>query len=127
MPMRPSRRPDRVRSTVSLDLFAGVPVTDYHRGRQFYERLLGSPPTFLPHETEAVWEVAEHRYLYVVQQPERAGHAVLTAFVDDLDERLALIAGRGVEPERTESYDNGVRKVTFVDPDGNEVSLAGPS
>ena len=50
-----------------------------------YERLLGSPPTFFPHGIETVWELSEHRYVYIVQQPEHAGHAMHTLFVNDLD------------------------------------------
>ena len=60
--------------TTKLDLFAGIPVADYTAALKWYERLLGYPPTFFPHDTEAVWELAEHRYLYIVQQPEHAGH-----------------------------------------------------
>jgi hypothetical protein len=56
--------------TTKLDLFAGIPVTDYAVALKWYERLLGAPPTFLPHDTEAVWELAEHRYVYIVQQPD---------------------------------------------------------
>ena len=51
--------------TKSLDLFAGIPVADYAAALRWYERLLGSPPTFQPHDTEAVWEVAERRYVYI--------------------------------------------------------------
>jgi hypothetical protein len=75
--------------TKSLDLFAGIPVTDYAAALKWYERLLGSPPTFFPHDKEAMWELAEHRYVYIVQQLEHAGHAMNTLFVDDLD---ALVA-----------------------------------
>jgi catechol 2,3-dioxygenase-like lactoylglutathione lyase family enzyme len=110
---------------MSLDLFAGLPVTRYAPSVGWYEQLLGSSPSFLPNPTEAVWELAEHRFVYVVEQPERAGRGVVTLFVDDLDERLSAIAARGIEPARSEAYDNGVRKVSFVDPDGNEVALAG--
>jgi catechol 2,3-dioxygenase-like lactoylglutathione lyase family enzyme len=110
---------------VSLDLFAGLPVTDYARALAWYERLLGSPPTFVPHPTEAVWELGEHRYVYVVQAPDRAGRALVTVFVDDLDGLLSEIAGRGIEPTQRETYDNGVRKATFRDPDGNEVGFGG--
>ena len=67
-----------------LDLFAGIPVTDYSAALQWYERLLDSSPTFFPHDTEAVWELAEHRYVYIVQQPEHAGHARHTLFVENL-------------------------------------------
>jgi hypothetical protein len=78
--------------TSALDLFAGIPVTDFAAARTWYEQLLGYPPAVLPHETKAVWELAEHRYLYIVQQLEHAGHAGHarhTLFVADLD---ALVA-----------------------------------
>ncbi len=52
--------------TPKFDLFAGIPVADYAAALNWYERLLGYPPTFFPHDTEAVWELAEHRYVYVV-------------------------------------------------------------
>ena len=81
--------------TKSLDLFAGVAVSDYTTALKWYEQLLGGPPTFFPHETEAVWELAQHRYVYIVQQPEHVGHAMHTLFVDDLDALVAHIADRG--------------------------------
>ena len=58
-----------------VDLFAGIPVTDYAAALAWYERLFGSPPSFVPNDTEAVWELAEHRYVFVEQRPEHAGHA----------------------------------------------------
>ena len=111
--------------TTQLDLFAGIPVADYAVARNWYEKLLGSPPAFFPHETEAVWELAEHRYLYIVQQPEHAGHARHTLFVAQLDALVAQIAGRGLEPLNRETYSNGVRKITYRDPDGNEIGFGG--
>jgi predicted enzyme related to lactoylglutathione lyase len=110
---------------VTVDLFAGVPVSDYQRALAWYERLLGSEPAFLPNATEAVWELAEHRYLYIEELPERAGHALHTVFVDDLDERIDSISSRGIELASRETYGNGVRKVIYRDPDGNEVSFGG--
>jgi hypothetical protein len=58
-----------------VDLFAGFPVSEYAAGAAWYERLLGCPPAFLPNEVEAVWELAEHRYIFIKFQPEHAGHA----------------------------------------------------
>jgi catechol 2,3-dioxygenase-like lactoylglutathione lyase family enzyme len=113
--------------TTKLDLFAGIPVADYKAARSWYERLLGEPPTFFPHDTEAVWELAEHRYVYIVQQPEHAGHTRHTLFVDDLDALVAQIAARGLDPVRRETYANGVRKITYRDPDGNEIGFGGAS
>ncbi|GIJ12902.1 VOC family protein [Micromonospora andamanensis] len=110
---------------MTVDLFAGIPVSDYQRALTWYERLLGSAPTFVPNDTEAVWELAEHRYLYIEELPERAGHALQTVFVDDLDRRVADMAARGVQPASRETYENGVRKVIYRDPDGNEVGFGG--
>jgi predicted enzyme related to lactoylglutathione lyase len=110
---------------VDVDLFAGIPVGDYERAMAWYERLLGSEPSFLPNATEAVWELAEHRYVFIEVRPEHAGHAMHTIFVDDLDTRIAAIADRGIEPAERETYANGVRKVTYRDPDGNEIGFGG--
>jgi catechol 2,3-dioxygenase-like lactoylglutathione lyase family enzyme len=110
---------------VTVDLFAGLPVRDYQRALGWYERLLGSRPAFLPNATEAVWQLAEHRYLYIVELPARAGHAIHTVFVTDLDERVGSISARGIEPAAQETYENGVRKVIYRDPDGNEIGFGG--
>jgi len=110
---------------MALDLFVGIPVTDYAVALPWYEQFLGGPPSFLPNDTEAVWELAEHRYIYIVQKPERAGSALVLSFVDDLDERVAEIARRGIEAAERETYDNGVTKVVYRDAEGNEISLGG--
>ncbi|HEY3953527.1 MAG TPA: VOC family protein [Streptosporangiaceae bacterium] len=110
---------------MALDLFAGIPVTDYAAALPWYERLFGGPPSFLPNETEAVWEVAGHRYIYIVASPGRAGNALVLSFVDALDDRVADIAGRGIEPDRRETPTSGVTKVTYRDADGNEISFGG--
>src|SRR3712207_4534723 len=101
---------------MTLDLFAGIPVRDYAAAAAWYERLLGGPPAFLPNDVEAVWELADHRYLYIDVRPEHAGHAMHTVFVADFDARLAAMAGRGLEPAHCETYENGVRKAIFHDP-----------
>ena len=108
-----------------LDLFAGIPVNDYATALPWYERLLGAPPTFFPHDTEAVWELAEHRYVYIVQRLGRAGSAVHTILVDDLDARVAQISDRGLVPTTRETYAEGMRKITYHDPDGNEFGFGG--
>ena len=110
---------------MSIDLFAGIPVRDFTVATAWYERLLGGPPSFLPNDTEAVWELAGHRYVYIKVEPEHAGHAMHTLFVGDFDVRISQIAGRGLEPAEQETYANGVRKATFRDPDGNEIGFGG--
>jgi catechol 2,3-dioxygenase-like lactoylglutathione lyase family enzyme len=107
-----------------LHLFAGLRVRDFEGARAWYEQLLGEP-SFFAHSTEAVWTLADERSVYVVQDPQRAGHCAITLFVDDLEASLAEIAERGLEPDERETYSNGVRKATFRDPDGNEIGFGG--
>jgi catechol 2,3-dioxygenase-like lactoylglutathione lyase family enzyme len=109
---------------MSLHLFAGLRVRDFAEARAWYEHLLGEP-TFFPHDSEAVWTVADERSVYVVEDADRAGRCVVTLFVDDLDAWVAAIATRGLEPDEHETYENGVRKVVYRDPDGNEVGFGG--
>jgi len=110
---------------MSIDLFAGLPVTDYAAAAAWYERLIGAPPSFLPNDTEAVWEIGGHRFVYIAVRPEHAGHAVVTLFAEDFDARLSQIAERGIEPALRETLGNGVRKAIFRDPDGNEIAFGG--
>jgi len=97
-------------------LFSGTgnPVADYATAMMWYERLLGFRPTFFPHDTEAVFELAEHRYLYIVQQPAIAGHARHTLFVCDLDSLIAQIADRGIQPATRDTYPNGCGRLRTV-------------
>ncbi|MFU8871757.1 VOC family protein [Micromonospora sp. SL4-19] len=110
---------------MTVDLFAGLPVRDYTSAVAWYERLLGAPPSFLPNDIEAVWELADHRYLFVEVRPEHAGHAMHTVFVGDFEARISQIAEHGLEPAERETYANGVRKAIFRDPDGNEIGFGG--
>jgi catechol 2,3-dioxygenase-like lactoylglutathione lyase family enzyme len=109
---------------MALHLFAGLRVGDFQAARPWYERLLGEP-SFFPHDTEAVWTLAEERSVYIVEHADGAGHSVVTLFVDDLDTQVAAIAARGLEPDERDTYSNGVRKVVYRDPDGNELGFAG--
>jgi catechol 2,3-dioxygenase-like lactoylglutathione lyase family enzyme len=111
---------------VALDLYAGIRVSDYETARSWYVRLLGAEPSFLAHATEAVWELAEHRSLFIEEDAEGAGRAILTIFVDDLDTRVADIASRGIEPDERITYPGKARKAIYHDADGNEIGFGGP-
>ena len=106
------------------ELFAGLRVRDFDTARAWYEQLLGAP-AFFPHATEAVWTIAEDRSVYILEDAERAGSGLVTLFVDDLDAWVREIAARGLDPAERETYSNGVRKVTYRDPDGNEIGFGG--
>jgi catechol 2,3-dioxygenase-like lactoylglutathione lyase family enzyme len=109
----------------TADLFAGVPVTDRARAVEWYERLLGKAPSFLPNDKEAVWQLAEHRYLFIEVNPQHAGHARHLLFIGDFEAVMAQIAQRGLEPFERETLPNGVRKASYRDPDGNRLEFGG--
>jgi hypothetical protein len=108
---------------MTLHVFAGLRVRDFHASLPWYERLLGEPTRF-PLETEAVWTLADDGSVYVVEHP-AAGNGVLLIFVDDLDAHVAAIAERGLEPDERLTLSNGVRKTVYRDADGNEVAFGG--
>jgi catechol 2,3-dioxygenase-like lactoylglutathione lyase family enzyme len=108
-----------------MELFAGIPVSDLDRAKEWYERLLGEPPSFLPNDREAVWTLDDQRHIYVVKDERRAGGAHVTLFVDDLEDRADQISRRGIEPTTDETYGNGVRKLEYHDPDGNQFGIGG--
>ena len=110
---------------MTVDLFACLYVSDRDAAQPWYERLLGAEPSMHPNDVEAVFDLADHRYLYIEQSPEHAGHSQVTVFVADFDDRIAGITGRGLRPALEETYDNGVRKTTYVDPDGNRIGFGG--
>lgn len=110
---------------MDIALFAGIAVSDHPRALAWYERLVGRPASFAAHDTESVWELAENRSFYVLLAPERAGHALVMWFVDDLDAFVSGARSRGLEPVSEETYENGVRKTTYRDPDGNEIGIGG--
>ena len=82
---------------MSLELFAGVRVSDFASAKAWYEQLLGEP-SFLPHDTEAVWTLGDGQHVYIVEDRQSPGRGTVTLFVDDLDAHVASIAERGLEP-----------------------------
>ncbi|MEN3284744.1 MAG: hypothetical protein V7607_5884 [Solirubrobacteraceae bacterium] len=102
-------------------LFAGIPVSDYDAAVAWYERLLGRPPDVLPKEREAMWHLSAAGSIYVVFDAQRAGNALVTLAVDDLEASVAGLAA--IEPGP-----HGMPTAVLVDPDGNRLQLfADPS
>jgi uncharacterized glyoxalase superfamily protein PhnB len=104
-------------------VFACMAVVNRDEAAAWYEVLLGRPPTFLPNETEAVWQVADTASIYLLADPDRAGHSVMALVVDDLDATLAKIAERGITTGAIEEIPGAGRKSVITDPDGNAVSV----
>ncbi len=109
---------------MAVGVFAGIPVTDYAAAVRWYELVLGVEASFYPNDLEAVWQLAEGRYVYVVEDPERAGGGVSMIWVDDPVAAAAAIAERGIAPVEVERYGT-VRKYVFRDADGNELGVGG--
>jgi hypothetical protein len=57
---------------------------------------------------------------------DRAGKALLTLLVDDLDKQVADLAERGLHPNDRETLSNGGRKAAFTDAEGNKITFAQP-
>lgn len=105
-------------------LFAGVPVSSISSARDWYERLFGRPPDLVPNEREVCWQLAEGGWVYVVEDPPRAGRALLTLIVEDLDAAVAPVEERGLEVVRLEGGPPFKAEVT--DPDGNRITFGRP-
>lgn len=106
-----------------LDLFAGLIVSDLDTAVAWYERLLGADVSFRPDDTEAVWQLDDHRFVYLKTGQGVPGGGLATILVEDLDGFLDRAAARGVGPDDREDYGEGVIKVIFHDPDGNEFGV----
>lgn len=109
---------------MAVGIFAGIAVNDFRQALDWYQRLLGAAPSFYPNDIEAVWELAESRYVYIIQDAGRAGGAVGMIWVDDPIAFVAGIAERGIEPVDVEKHGD-VWKYVFHDADGNETGIGG--
>ena len=104
-------------------LFAGVPVRDFAAALTWYSTFFDREPDVVAHESEVMWRCAEPAWLYIVQDEQRAGNALVALMVADLDGAVADLARRGIGGGPPHPEGDGARKATFIDPDGNEVSL----
>jgi len=107
-------------------LFAGIAVADLDAARGWYERFAGRPADLVPNEREFAWQLTDTGWIYVVADADRAGRALVTLLVGDLDEWLAELAGRGLAAETIDTIPGAVRKAAFRDPEGNMVTLGQP-
>jgi catechol 2,3-dioxygenase-like lactoylglutathione lyase family enzyme len=120
-------KPWRLRQEAGMadieSLLAGVAVSDFPAAVDWYTRLLGHPADIVAHETEVLWHLAGAAWLYVLADRERAGHALVTVSVADLDFTVAEIASRGITTGSAEHIGDAGRKATFSDADGNSIAF----
>ena len=107
-------------------VFAGIPVADSDAAVGWYERLVGRPPDLIPNDDEAAWRLTETGWIYVIADAGRAGSALNTLLVDDLDAFLAGLAERKVMAGPVKTIGDGVRVTVVTDPDGNRLQVGQP-
>lgn len=112
---------------MSIDhVLAVVPVNDFDAAHAWYELLFGRPADNLPMEGQLVeWRVTDSGWAQVTRDADRAGSALLNFAVDDLDQRVAEIAGRGLAPGEIETVNKGVQLSAIRDPEGNTITFIG--
>jgi predicted enzyme related to lactoylglutathione lyase len=104
-------------------LFAAVTVADLDGAVAWYARLFGRPADIVPNDNEVMWRCADAAWLYVLRDEKRAGHALVTLCVADLDQAVADIAARGITGGPAEIIGDAGRKATFTDAEGNAISF----
>jgi hypothetical protein len=91
---------------------------------EWYERFAGRPADLIPNDSEAAWQLTDSSWLYVLAEPARAGTALHTLLIADLDAFVAALADRGIGCDPVETMGNGVRFAMVRDPDGNHLKVA---
>jgi catechol 2,3-dioxygenase-like lactoylglutathione lyase family enzyme len=109
---------------MAVGVFAGIAVSDFRQALAWYKRFLGAEPTFYPNDIEAVWVLAEDRYVYIIRDLDRAGGGVSMIWVDDPVAEVNRIAAQGIQWDDVEEHDE-VRKYVLHDADGNETGIGG--
>jgi predicted enzyme related to lactoylglutathione lyase len=103
-------------------LFASVPVADLQASMGWYERLFGRAADIVPNMNEVMWCVAGNGWVYVIEDPKRAGRTVVTISVSDLAHFVTDLASRGIRAGPIEAVGDAGRKANVVDADGNVIS-----
>lgn len=104
-------------------VFAGFPVRDLAAALDWYAAFFGRPADEIVGD-EAMWQISASTWLFVTPDDERSGGGLVTLGVDSIEPYLLRWHEAGLEHEPVETYGNGVRHVTIIDPDGNSLSLA---
>ncbi len=102
-----------------------MPVSELTSGRDFYERLLVRPADIVVIADEVMWRLADSAWLYVMSWSTRdePGTHWTPSRSAPLDDSLAELAERGINPASVEVIDGAGRKSTVFDPGGNSVAI----
>ncbi len=81
-----------------------------------------SAADIVPNKNEVMWCVTGNGWLYVIEDPERAGRTLVTISVGDLDQLVTDLASRGISAGPIEAVGDAGRKANVVDADGNVIT-----
>jgi hypothetical protein len=104
-------------------VFAGIAVADYDSALAWYKRFFGRPPDVIVTENESMWHVTDTGWIYVVGDTNRAGKALLTLLVDNLEDLVAELGERGLAPGAIDTVPGLYRKAVITVPEGNMISF----
>ncbi|MGN9789803.1 VOC family protein [Streptomyces sp. OZ13] len=107
-----------------MNVFAVMPVVDFESARGWYGRLWGRPADRNPMDGLAEWQVIEGGAIQLLRDPDRAGSAMLTVGVDDIDGQAAVAAERGLAMGPVQDTPGGFRIAAITDPAGNVITFA---
>ena len=106
-------------------IYAGAIVADFAAGLAWYEKFMGRPADDQPFPGMAQWRNMGGAGLQLWQDDERAGKAILTVVVPDLNREQARLKVAGLPVGDLAS--GGFGKITqLIDPEGNRIHLAEP-
>jgi catechol 2,3-dioxygenase-like lactoylglutathione lyase family enzyme len=116
--------------------YGGFAVDDLQKAREFYGETLGVKTSMLDEENGLMsLDLAGDRTTLVYQKPDLApaNYTMLNFEVEDIDEAVDALTGRGVSFERYEGFDQdekgiartgpGPKIAWFKDPAGNILSV----
>lgn len=104
-------------------VLAVAPVGDLDAATAWYERLFGRPADARPMASLADWHVTDSGWVQVFHDAGHAGSTMLNLAVDDLDAKLAELAGRGIAAGEVTTTDKNARLAAVSDPAGNTITL----
>lgn len=104
-------------------LFAAVSVASFAEAVEWYERFFGRAADVMPHDHEVMWRVTATGWLYVVEDATRAGKAVVTISVTDLNATVSELESRGITCGAIEAVGDAAHKAKVLDPEGNLMAL----
>jgi predicted enzyme related to lactoylglutathione lyase len=102
---------------------ASLAVKDLGAAAEWYEDLFGRPADSRPMPEVAEWKFERGGWLQVYQNAERAGLGSVTLAVTSLEEQVADLRERDLDPGAP-MISKQARVVMIKDPDGNSIAFA---